>query len=471
MMRTHAFRACLAGVLFACVYTPPALAEAEYRAVWIDTWNPGILDEASARLNIERVRQHNFNTVFVEACKTMDAYYASEFLPRGLNLQQEGFDPLDTVLKCAKPKNPALRPLEVHAWMVAFRAWKDSALPDGHVAKSHPQWLSKTNKGGQRDPEKNLFLDPGHPEVQDFLVQIAKEIVRKYPVDGLHLDYIRYPGQEWGYNPTSLARFQRETNRKDVPDPKDEQWSAWRREQVTSLVRRISAEIKEIRPQIKLSAATITWGDVPQGEFTKTRAYQEALQDWPSWMRAGYLDLNVPMDYKRASNALQAQDFVDWVNLARKASPDRHLIVGLGAWLNPLKSTIRQAAVAKKLDGDGVCLFSFNQLETSERTAPLVLRDISGDLFTKPAPVPAAKWLKQPSSGIAAGTDPKRRTGFPVLLLDPQRKQVAETQTDANGHFFFFGVKPGNWTVQVGRASLLSKPNKITPGRVTRFSF
>lgn len=466
----------LVTLVFLLVAGGPLQAQSEYRALWFDTWNPGILDEASARLAVERARTHNFNTLFIEASKTMDAYYQSDLLPRGTNLTAPGFDPLGTVLNLAHSSHTKVRPLEVHAWVVAMRAWKNQPFPPKsgkplHVVHQHPEWLSKTYQGKLQDQEQNHFLDPGHPEVQEFLVSICKEIVKKYPVDGLHLDYIRYPGVEWGYNPVSLERFRKETGRTGLPSPKDEQWSAWRREQVTQVVKRISAEIHSLRPHIKLSVASITWGGVPEKDFKKTRAYEEALQDWVEWVRAGYVDINVPMNYKRANNSIQAQDFVDWVTLARATNTDRHLIVGLGAWMNPLDATARQVAASKRMRSDGVAFFSYNQLESSGRSQAPVIRDISGKIFKSPASVPQPAWLRKAKEGIVAGTDPRRRSGYPVLLLDSRKREVARTKTDGNGHFSFFRVPSGQYIAQVGLASILSEPIKVHPGKVHRARF
>lgn len=464
------------GLAVLLAFGGPIQAQSEYRALWIDTWNPGILDETGARLAVERARTHNFNTLFVEASKTMDAYYKSELLPRGMNMSVPDYDPLGTVLKLAHSTHSKVRPLEVHAWVVAMRAWKNHPFPPKtgkplHVVHQHPEWLSKTYQGKSQDAEDNHFLDPGHPDVQDFLVAICKEIVSKYPVDGLHLDYIRYPGAEWGYNPVSLERFRKETGRTGIPGPKDEQWAAWRREQVTQVVKRISVEAHSLRPHLKLSAATITWGGVPEKDFKKTRAYQEALQDWIEWVRAGYIDINVPMNYKRANNSIQAQDFVDWVTLARATNTNRHLIVGLGAWMNPLDATARQVAASKRMKSDGVAFFSYNQLEASGRSQAPVIRDISGKMFKTSVAAPQANWLHKSKEGIVAGIDPRRRGGYPVLLLDSRKREIARTRTDANGHFSFFCVPSGQYLAQVGLASILSEPIRVHPGKVHRARF
>ena len=466
--------------IFACVLafgcTEAIGHQEEYRALWIDTWNEGLLDADSTRLTVSRAREHGFNTLFVEVSKVMDAYYRSDILPRATNLSDPKFDPLGAVLHLAKPNHPKLPNLEVHAWMVALRVWKDKPMPSpnlrpAHVMRAHPDWISKNHRGARFDGG-NYFLDPGHPEVQDFIVEVAKEIVRKYPVDGLHLDYIRYPGNEWGYNPVALERFRGETGVTGTPEPTDELWSAWRRKQVTDIVKRITTEIHAIRPQVKLSAATITWGDVPEGKFEKTRAYVDALQDWIGWLKAGYIDIAVPMNYKRNNDALQARDFVHWIQLAEQNKNGRHHVVGLGAWFNALDDSCRQCDVARVHKTDGFAFFSYNQLEKNGRPNAHVLRELSGKAFKRgQAGVPPAYWLEYPRTGTLAGVDPKGRGGYPVLLMDRQGKVLARVRTSAGGHFSFHNLPPGVWLAQVGEASILSEPIRVDRGRVSRVKF
>ncbi len=78
-------------------------------------------------------------------------------------------------------------------------------------------------------------------------------------MDGIHLDLVRYMGADWGYNPTSLERYRAETGTVGTPDPQDEGWKQWRREQVTNLMRQVYLRSIAIRPDIKVSAAVIAW--------------------------------------------------------------------------------------------------------------------------------------------------------------------------------------------------------------------
>ena len=142
--------------------------------------------------------------------------------------------------------------------------------------------------------------------------------MRNYDVDGVHLDQVRYyEGQplRWGYNPTSVARFNAQFNRdpSTQPLPEDPDWIAWRRDQVTALVRRVYTQTKAIKPNVAVTAAVVTWGRGPvtDADWQKQAAYSAVLQDWRSWLKQGIVDYLLPMDYFRESNE-QATWFDTW---------------------------------------------------------------------------------------------------------------------------------------------------------------
>src|SRR5439155_21085840 len=130
--------------------------------------------------------------------------------------------------------------------------------------------------------DDDLMHDPCHPYAAECVMIMSTNVVRSYDVDGINLAPIRYPDcnlgtnvPSWGYTPTSLARFRAETARTDTPTNSDPQWTQWRRDQVTGIVRRIYLESTALRPRIRVSADTITYGNGPQtlGSFESTRAY------------------------------------------------------------------------------------------------------------------------------------------------------------------------------------------------------
>jgi uncharacterized lipoprotein YddW (UPF0748 family) len=90
-----------------------------------------------------------------------------------------------------------------------------------------------------------------------------------------------------------------------MPEAGDEAWMAWRRQQVTNLVRRISIQAKAINPRITISAALIPWGQPPTSEknFVDVAPMQRIYQNWHEWMRDGLIDLGVPMNYAIETDA------------------------------------------------------------------------------------------------------------------------------------------------------------------------
>src|SRR5438874_950657 len=143
-------------------------------------------------------------------------------------------------------------------------------------------------------------------------------------------------------------RFQTATGRSDRPANTDAAWTQWRRDQVTSVVRKIYLETYAIRAGIKISADTISYGSGPQssGGWEKTRTYAEVLQDWVGWLREGILDLNIVMNYKRDTDANQRSWYLQWSDFAKDSQFGRASAIGSALYLNDLPSSIRQARTA-----------------------------------------------------------------------------------------------------------------------------
>jgi uncharacterized lipoprotein YddW (UPF0748 family) len=243
----------------------------EIRAVWADGFHAGIRTAQEADQLVADARNANLNTVIVQVRRRGDSLYAKSIEPPAEDPAYDpAFDGIAYVIEAAHRAG-----LQVHAWINAMPIWRGNQPPPkdpAHVfrqhglsAKGEDFWLTCSPEGEARFPV-GYFIDPGHPAARDHLENIYLNIVRNYHVDGIHFDYIRYPeteskagrGSPVGYNPASLARFRRQTGRSDTPAPDDGQWTAWRLKQVTQLVRRIYIEAKAIRPDIKISAATIS---------------------------------------------------------------------------------------------------------------------------------------------------------------------------------------------------------------------
>ena len=144
---------------------------------------------------------------------------------------------------CAtKPMQKGKPRIQIHAWINACAIGGNASA--GALTKLHPEWLSLSDTGADFDTEATK-IDPGNPDAAEWTFRVYMDVVRHYDVDGIHLDFIRYGGDgktvgHWGYNAVSVARYNaRYGTTAGSPLWNDPRWQAWRREQVTALVRRV----------------------------------------------------------------------------------------------------------------------------------------------------------------------------------------------------------------------------------------
>ena len=269
----------------------------ELRGVWVNAKSiPG--DSAGIQTLVERLHDAGFNAIFVEAFYQGQTIYPSAILrSRGMLAQMptfKGFDPLEEFLRLAHSRS-----MEIHAWFSMFYVGLNSPGP---LLTRYPEWtaISKSGEQGYKQGANRFFwVCPMHPGVPEFYADLIGEAVEKYDVDGIHLDYIRFPDPAAADTCYSLAH--REEFQKEYGiDPLDldpllnpEEFRAWnklRADSVTGVVRAISERVRNIRPDVELTCAVM-----PRGMPLELNP--GFLQDWPEWVRAGYIDALIPMAY------------------------------------------------------------------------------------------------------------------------------------------------------------------------------
>ncbi len=324
------------------------------RGVWVTAWSDGIFTPAQCDETLQKAQAIGSNALFIQVRKVADAYYDSDIEPAGDDLLA-GFDPLAYIIPKAK-----MAGMEVHAWVNVYRVWREKTPPTNpdHIVNKHLDWINETDDGEVYAAE-GVFLDPAIPEAREYIAKITADIANRYPVDGIHLDYIRYPGKDWGYSDRALAIYSEDTGARGRPAQSDAKWLDWKREQVTKTVRLIRAAVKKARPSARVTAATIAWGDCPN-DFAQSRAYRETCQDWKGWAEEGILDANIPMNYRQETSASSAEQYRKWIAGFKKWGGDKPFYVGIAAYLNTPEHTAQQIKGALKRDADGYVLFSFN---------------------------------------------------------------------------------------------------------------
>jgi len=319
---------------------------------------------------IARAHLGNLNTLFVQVRKRGDAYFNSGlesrttdpvvtrggYDPNTGTYKAGGYDPLAYIIEKAHTANP---PLEVHAWVNTFFVGQTS-----EVWLQHPEW------GNRMDDGRNDgfgYLDPGNPEVQAYTHAVFMQIAQQYPIDGLHLDFVRYPeGGNWGYTPGAVAAFNAATARSGPPDPTDATFSTWRRDQVTNFVRDLHTDLLKMPRRVNLSGALIAYGNGPKTvtEWQKTATYADVFQDWYRWLQEGYLDFGVPMNYDRDSSPTQAGYFRAWTEWEKDHQGRSRVLIGVGNFENYPEDSFAQVtrALQPSAAGNralGIALYSY----------------------------------------------------------------------------------------------------------------
>lgn len=359
------------------------LTSRETRALWV-VRDAMVSPESIARVVNDAV-EGGFNTLLVQVRGRGDAFYRSKLIPRAeqLSRQPSHFDPLQTTIELARQQG-----LKVHAWINLLLVSSLARLPRSreHVALRHPDWLltpsdlvRKVRSLPDGDPRQlslrsqyfheqkaaeGLFLDPALPEVQVHLLKMVGELVSSYQIDGLHLDYVRYPGTDPAYGLGAITQFVRSLPERPIgPEGLStaqsltiagqypQEWNQFRRNQVTRLVSRIQHKVSQEDPQILLSAAVVA---------DPNRAYNSCLQDWQQWLKAGILDVVCPMSYTP-----RAMVFEDWIRTASQTSSQSRLWAGIGAYKLDGAGIIEQVKLSRRLDADGFVIFSYNTLVAS----------------------------------------------------------------------------------------------------------
>ena len=228
----------------------------------------------------------------------------------------------------------------------------------------------------QKDRQGNdvRWLCPSHPRNFKLELESMLEVVRKYDVDGVHFDYIRYPNSSACYCSGCKERFEKNRGVEIKNWPEEvisgaysEDFARWRREQITRLVQAVSEQARKINPDIKVSAAVFR--DYP-------RCRQSVGQDWKKWIDSGYLDFVCPMDYT-ADNEQFGNLVISQKEVVNRVIP---FYPGIGASAPglPPEQVAMQMYIARNLGADGLIIFNYG-LSVATEVLPALSKGITSE--------------------------------------------------------------------------------------------
>jgi uncharacterized lipoprotein YddW (UPF0748 family) len=318
------------------------------RGLWL---RPKETNLEQVREHLQRIKDANINSIYLETWWDGYTIWPTSNKETTQNPIYKGFDVLKAYLEEGKKQG-----IEIHAWVENFFA-------GGPVVENHPDWLLISRKGDNFEPTsygvKWYWLNPALPQARDFVSDIYKELLSKYKVASLHLDYTRYPGSgdytnDFGYDEYTRNLFKKESGVDPLDlHPGDAHWDEWlkfRANIINTWVDRLVAEARETQPGIQITAAV--WPNYD--EAPKSHA-QEAKY----WIDKNYIDHLMHMSYVPDATLIEK----DLKNSVQIAGGKTFVSSGIGTFIDLTKAElVRQINAAIMAGADGSALFEFESL-------------------------------------------------------------------------------------------------------------
>lgn len=373
----------------------------EFRAAWIATvtnidWpTKGTTDPAKQREEYIRMldmhKKNGLNAVIAQVRPAADAFYPSPYEPWSEWLTgKQGkppvpyYDPLQFMINEAHQRG-----MEFHAWLNPYRAVfniKTTLTDPNHITRTFPDWF--LNYGDKK------YFDPGNKNAQQFVVNIVRDLVKRYPVDGIHFDDYFYPYRIAG---------------KEFPDQKSYKVfgvgmsvDEWRRSNVDSIIRHLAIAIKAEKPWVKFGISPFgVWRNNdkdPRGSATSAGQtnYDDLYADILLWLKEGWIDYVAPQLYWEFGHKAAAFEvLLDWWS---KNTYGKHCYIGLGiyragsnsAWKDPNQLPRMIQAVRNTPNMHGVIYFSSKSFEKN----PNGWNDsLKNNYYRDPATIPSMEWM------------------------------------------------------------------------------
>lgn len=327
----------------------------EFRAMWCHSafGVKGMTWDAAIR----RLKENGFTAIMPNMLWGGAAFYPSKVLPAAESIRDKGDQMAACIAACKK------HGIQCHVWKVDWNLGQD--VPASFVGKLRAEGRLQRSYSGEEQP----WLCPSNPDNLKLERDALVEVAQKYEIDGIHFDYIRYPGADHCFCTPCRERFEKATGKPVANWPKDvqmkgirrEEWIPWCQNNITTLVRTTSEEVRKVRPGIKISAAVFRNWEVDS---------RIVMQDWKLWCEKGWLDFVCPMDYTTNNGTYDS-----WVRRQKVLAGPAGLVPGIGASSAHSSLTadevISQIEITRTHDTMGFIIFNFTEHEASE-TIPLL---------------------------------------------------------------------------------------------------
>src|SRR5919202_664496 len=357
---------------------PKAIAQQpfqEIRGVWMTTNDNDILrDRSKLQDAVSQLARLHFNTIYPVVWNSGYVFYPSAVA------QQTGIQPF---IRKGLQGQDIIADLvaQAHSQGLLVIPWFEFGFmtpPTSELAMNHPDWITQRRDGSQTwvgAAGEVAWLNPFHPEVQQFITDLVLEVLTRYPVDGIQFDDHTSLPNQFGYDSYTIALYKQETQKDPPSNPEDPAWMRWRADKITAFMTQLNQAVKERKPNAIFSVS-------PNPYIT---AYNTYLQDWPAWVRQGIVDELIVQVYRSNLGSFTEQISRPEIQEAQQKIPTG---VGIltGLRNKPVPMQFIQSKVRAARDrGLGVSFFFYESLWNYAPEPVAQRQSAFQSLFSSPA--------------------------------------------------------------------------------------
>lgn len=350
------------------------------RGLWVVRHEITTPEKIDSLLSI--AARYQFSDLFVQVRGRGDAYYNSAHEPKAEGLDAD-FDPLHYLISQNRHDN-----IRIHAWINVFYLWSSDSFPKSpqHLLNQKPEWVvypawmaADSSLRHRKGDSEGWYNSPLLPEVQQHIFRIAEDIISKYEVDGIHLDYIRFPGRDFDYHPAVRHSFKKtylldplefKIDKEAFVDKYSQvgyelyynRWTRFLRDGLSEFVKTLWQQIKRENGDIIISAAV---------KADMSEAHLRFYQEWDRWLKEGWIDWAVPMNY-----TVNNVEFLNRIRRMVHSGMMNKLLIGISLYNQSESAAIDKVRAVNDLSMNGFVLFSYKQFRENKKLQSLYFQEV-----------------------------------------------------------------------------------------------
>ncbi|MBW4681082.1 MAG: family 10 glycosylhydrolase [Microcoleus vaginatus WJT46-NPBG5] len=372
----------------------------EIRGVWLTNIDSEVLfSRANLSKAVQRLAQLNFNTIYPVVWNWGYTLYPSKVAEKATGSSMRLVTPLEASVDPSwevEKRDMLKEVIELgHQKKLTVMPWFEfgfMAPADSELAKRHPDWLTSRRDGSKTWKEgihQRVWLNPFHPEVQKFIIDLVAEIVTNYDVDGIQFDDHFGLPNEFGYDAYTVEMYKKEIGQDPSTDPKETFWVRWRADKINDFMGRVFQAVKARKPNCIVSVS-------PNPLHYALPAH---LQDWFTWERKGFVEEIVVQVYRNELDRFIAELDREEIQLANTHVPvGIGILTGLKGRAIPLEQIQAQVKAVRERRLAGVSFFFYESLSSWAKEKPAQREAAFKRLFRTPVQRPSMVGSGKPAA-------------------------------------------------------------------------